>query len=128
MAEAKTPSAQYLAGDDPASIEANRRYQEALAALTESLDNRKRMFDPTLLAMAQGFLAPTQTGGFGESLSNVAKNVGAAQEAEDRRTQELLQQRLAAAGQGLELQRLKSRDAELARYLDRKSTRLNSSH
>ena len=117
MAKAETPSAHYLAGEDPEIIEANRRYQEALAELTSSLDNRKRMFDPTLLAMAQGFLSPTQTGGFGESLSNVAKHVGAAQEAEDKRNQELLQQKLAVAGQGLELQRLRSRDADIAKWL-----------
>lgn len=117
MAEAKTQSAQYLSGDDPENILANKRYQEALAALTDSLDNRKRMFDPTLLAMAQGFLAPTQTGGFGESLGNVAKNVGTAQEAEDKRNQEYLQQRLGAATQGLDLQRLKARDADLEKFL-----------
>jgi hypothetical protein len=116
-AEAKAPTAQFLAGEDPEVIEANRRYQAALAELTASLDNRKRFFDPTLLAMAQGFLSPTQTGGFGESLSNVAKNVGAAQEAEEKRNQEILQQKLGVAGQGLELQRLKARDAELAKFL-----------
>jgi hypothetical protein len=119
MAEAKTPSASYLPGDDPDTVEANRRYQEALTLLNESLDTRKnRLFDPTLLAMAQGFLAPTQSGSFGESLGNVAKNVGVAQEAESKREQEIAQQRLAVAGQGLELQRLKSRDAELSNYLN----------
>lgn len=117
MPEAKTPSASYLPGQDPDIVEANRRYQLALEELTSSLDNRKRMFDPTLLAMAQGFLAPTQTGGFGESLSHVAKNVGAAQEAEEKRNQELLEKKLGVASQGLELQRLKARDAELAKYL-----------
>ncbi len=119
MAEAKTPSASYLPGDSPEAIEANKRYQEALTLLNQSLDSRKnRLFDPTLLAMAQGFLAPTQSGSFGESLGNVAKNVGAAQEAESKREQEIAQQRLAVAGQGLELQRLKSRDAELSNYLN----------
>jgi hypothetical protein len=69
MAEAKTPSASFLPGEGPDIVEANTRYQDALAKLTESLDNRKnRFFDPTLLAAASGFLAPTQTGGFGESL------------------------------------------------------------
>lgn len=119
MAEAKTPSASYLPGDDPEAIEANKRYQEALTLLNQSLDTRKnRLFDPTMLAMAQGFLTPGQTGSFGESLGNVAKNVGVAQEAESKREQEIAQQRLAVAGQGLELQRLKSRDAELSNYLN----------
>ena len=119
MAEPKAPSASYLPGDDPEAIEANRRYQEALTLLNQSLDTRKnRLFDPTMLAMAQGFLTPGQTGSFGESLGNVAKNVGVAQEAESKREQEIAQQRLAVAGQGLELQRLKSRDAELSNYLN----------
>ena len=65
MAEAKTPSAQYLAGEDPEIALANKRYQDAVARLSDSLANRKMMFDPTLLAMAEGFLSPTQTGGFG---------------------------------------------------------------
>jgi len=117
MPKSETSSVQYLHGGDPASSEANRRLQEALDELTSSLDNRKRMFDPTLLAMAQGFLAPTQTGGFGESLSNVAKNVIAAQEAEDKSNQEILQKKLALAGQNVEFQRQKARDADLARFL-----------
>jgi len=119
MAEPKTPSASYLPGDDPEAVEANRRYQEALTLLNESLDTRKnRLFDPTMLAMAQGFLTPGQTGSFGESLGNVAKNVNVAQAAAQKEEQDIAQQRLAVAGQGLELQRLKSRDAELSNYLN----------
>jgi hypothetical protein len=99
-----TPTKTPILGND----EASRRYEDALAKLTESLDDRKRLFDPTLLAMAQGFLAPTQTGGFGESLGNAAKNVGAAQEAEEKRNQEILQTKLAIAGQGVDLARSKA--------------------
>lgn len=119
MSEAKAPTASYLPGEDPDTIEANRRYQEALAKLTESLDSRKnRFFDPTMLAAAQGFLAPTQTGGFGESLGNVAGKLGPAEAAAVKEEQDLAQQKLAVAGQGLELQRLKARDAELSKYLN----------
>jgi hypothetical protein len=119
MDQAKTPSASYLPGEDPETIEANRRYQEALAKLTESLDTRKnRYFDPTLLAMAEGFLGPTQTGSFGEALGRVAGKLGPAEAAAAKEEQEIAQQRLAVAGQGVELQRLKSRDAELGRYLN----------
>ena len=118
MAEAKAPTASYLPGEDPDIVEANRRYQEALATLTQSLDVRKnRMFDPVMLAMAEGFLSPTQTGSFGESLGKVAGKVGPAEAAAMKEQQDIAQQKLAVAGQGLELQRLKSRDAELARYL-----------
>lgn len=117
MAEAKTPSAQYLAGEDPEIAEANKRYQDAVARLSESLTNRKMMFDPTLLAMAEGFLSPTQTGGFGESLGKAAGKVGAAQEMEDKRQLALGEREVAVAGQGVELQRMKQRDAELLKYL-----------
>lgn len=96
----KTP---YLGAD-----EASQRYQEALTKLTESLDDRKRMFDPQLLAMAQGFFAPTQTGGFGESMGNAAKAVGVAQESEDKRNQENLKTKLGIASQGVELARSKA--------------------
>lgn len=117
MAEAKTPSAQYLSGEDPEIVAANKRYQDAVARLSESLTNRKMMFDPTLLAMAEGFLSPTQTGGFGESLGKMAGKVGAAQEAEDKRQLAFDEREVAVAGQGLELQRMKQRDAELLKYL-----------
>ena len=119
MDKAKAPSASYLTEQSPEAIEANRRYQEALAKLTESLDTRKnQFFDPVWLAAAQGFAAPTQTGGFGESFGNAAKSIGAAQELESKREQEIAQQRLGAAGQGVELQRMKERDAALSKYLD----------
>jgi hypothetical protein len=117
MAEAKTPSAQYLSGEDPEIVAANKRYQDAVARLSDSLTNRKLMFDPTLLAMAEGFLSPTQTGGFGESLGKVAGKVGAAQEIEDKRQMGLREREVAVAGQGIELQRMKARDAELLKYL-----------
>jgi len=117
MAEVKTPSAQYLAGEDPDIVAANKRYQDAVARLSDSLANRKMMFDPTLLAMAEGFLSPTQTGGFGESLGKMAGKVGAAQEMEDKRQMALREREVAVAGQGVELQRMKARDAELLKYL-----------
>jgi hypothetical protein len=117
MAEVKTPSAQYLAGEDPDIVAANKRYQDAVARLSDSLANRKMMFDPTLLAMAEGFLSPTQTGSFGESLGKMAGKVGTAQEAEDKRQMALREREVAVAGQGVELQRMKQRDAELLKYL-----------
>jgi hypothetical protein len=119
MAEAKAPTASYLSGEDPDIVEANRRYQDALAKLTASLDNRKnRFFDPVMLAAAEGFLAPTQTGGFGESLGKAAGKLGPAEAAAAKEAQEVAQQRVAVAGQGVELQRMKQRDAELLKYLD----------
>ena len=106
---AKPPSTQYLSDESSESIEANRRYQEALAKLSDSLDTRKnRLFDPIWLAAAQGFGAPTQTGGFGESFGYAAKNVAEAQEKEAKQEQDIAQQRVNVAGQGLELQRVKA--------------------
>jgi len=60
----------------------------ALLRMRESLDIRKnRMFDPVLMQTAAGFLKPTKTGSFGESLGNAAENAGVAAE------QEMLRQR-----------------------------------
>jgi len=53
----------------------------ALLRMRESLDARKnRMFDPVLMQTAAGFLKPTKTGSFGESLGSAAENAGAAAE------------------------------------------------
>jgi hypothetical protein len=118
MATSKSSTVGYASGDDQDTIEANRVYREALAKLTESLDTRKnRFFDPVMLAAAQGFAAPTQTGGFGESFGNAAKSIGAAQELESKKDQEIAQQRVNVAGQGVELQRMKARDADIAKFL-----------
>ena len=53
----------------------------ALLRMRESLDARKnRMFDPVLMQTAAGFLKPTKTGSFGESLGYAAENAGTAAE------------------------------------------------
>lgn len=113
----------YVSGENPATVEANRVYQDALARLSQSLDTRKnRFFDPVWLAAAQGFGAPTQTGGFGESLGNAAKSISAAQELDLKQEQEIAQQRVAAAGKGIELQRMRANEANIADYLTRKQS------
>ena len=54
---------------------------EALLRMRQSLDARKnRMFDPVLMQTAAGFLKPTKTGSFGESLGYAAENAGTASE------------------------------------------------
>lgn len=68
--------------------------KETYGTLRGALENRKQLFDPVLLAMAQGFLAPTKTGSFGESIANVAALVGPAQEAENKRMAEMAKMRL----------------------------------
>jgi len=97
--------------------EASRKYEEAVALLANSLGERKRLFDPTYLAFAQGILAPTQTGGFGEALGNAAKSVGLAQDAEEKRNQEMLQARVAMAGQGVEISRAKANEKAVQDWL-----------
>lgn len=107
MAEPKTIS--HLPGEDPGTVRANAEYQEALQKMLMSLDSRKnRMFDPTLLAMAEGFLKPAPT--FGESLGNVAGGLRAAQEKQALEDQKLAEARLGLAGKGLELERQKARE------------------
>lgn len=95
---ATSPLAAALKPAVPVDDDAETRYQSALKQMSEALDQRKnRLFDPTLLAMAQGFLAPTQTGSFFESLGNVAKLTGAQEEKEMKEAQELAALRLQIA-------------------------------
>jgi len=83
--------------------DAMQKYLDAQKNALEKFEerNNNRLFDPVYLAMAQGFLAPTKTGSFGESLGNVAAQVGPAQSAEDKRIMEMAKMRLDMAQQGL---------------------------
>lgn len=65
--------------------------REAQERLQSALMDRKPMFDPMLLAMAQGFLAPNPSGNFFNALGNVAGKVGQAQEVEEKRQLERMQ-------------------------------------
>jgi hypothetical protein len=86
-----------------ADLPAYQKYEAAQKALENMLAEREnRLFDPTLLAMAQGFLAPTKTGSFGESLGNVAGALAPVQAAEDKRAMDLAKMRLEVAQQGVQ--------------------------
>ena len=101
----------YLPGQDPGDIAVTREYQEALQTMLDSLDARKnQMFDPQLLALAEGFLKPTQTGSFGESLGYAVAGARQAGELEDKRNRELAEARLGLAGQQVSIQRQKARE------------------
>jgi hypothetical protein len=92
--------------------EAMQEYLDAQRNAREKFDERQnRLFDPTYLAMAQGFLAPTKTGGFGESLGNVAAAVGPAQAAEEKRIAEMAKMRLEMAQQGVQTE-IQTKQAE----------------
>lgn len=73
----------------------------ARTAMTAALQERKNRFDPTMLALAQGFLAPTRTGSFGESLGMAVKGYGEAQQAEMERAAQLAKMRYELARSGL---------------------------
>ena len=63
----------------------------ALLRMRASLDSRKnRVFDPVLMQTAAGFLKPTKTGSFGESLGYAAEGAGVASEREQVRQAENL--------------------------------------
>ncbi len=92
----------------------NKRAQEAalnsqIEALKNSLDSRMRPpFDPTLMAAASGFLRPTKTGGFGESLGYAAEAYAAEtdkdlarKQAVDKAKLELAQKQAAMQSQNL---------------------------
>jgi hypothetical protein len=76
-------------------------YQKAMEEIKASLDRRSGL-DPSMLALAQGFFAPTKSGGFGESISNAVANYLPVQQAEDKRIQENAGLRLQLAQAGRE--------------------------
>lgn len=65
----------------------------ARETMKAALENRKGRIDPSMLALAQGFLAPTRTGSFGESLGAAAGAYSKAQEGEENRQAQLARMR-----------------------------------
>lgn len=113
-----TQAVSYLSGEDPGTIKANEEYQRAFQEMLTSLDARKnRMFDPELLALAQGFLQPTKTGSFGESLGYAAGSMREAQQQTAAENQKFAEARLNLAGRGLELERQKARERAFEREI-----------
>jgi hypothetical protein len=109
----------YIAGESPEAIEANRQYQEAMRKLSDSLNNRKKPFiDPVWAAAAKGFSTPKSTGSFFESLGQVGENVAKAEAEQRKQEQDILQQKVGLAGQGIELQRMRERDADVSKWLN----------
>jgi len=106
----KPPDFTNVIGSDAMQV-----YLNAQKNALEKLDERSnRLFDPTYLAMAQGFFAPTKTGSFGESLGNVAAQVGPAQAAEEKRIMDMAKMRLEMAQQGVstEIQTKQAQDRQ----------------
>lgn len=83
-----------------------RKYQEALDRVAASLDARKnRLFDPTLLAFAEGMSAPTRTGSFFEGLGNAATKMRGVESEQLKEERELAQMQLELAQQGMQLEK-----------------------
>lgn len=89
-----------------ADYEAKKKaVDDARAAMEGALTDRKFRIDPQMLALAQGFLAPTQTGSFGESLGTAAGAYLKAQQSEEQRLRELARMRYELARSGLDEER-----------------------
>lgn len=98
----KSPLTVFAPAESPEEEARLEEIRSAREALRKSLDARQApMFDPVLLAMAQGFLTPTKSGSFGEALGNVAALVGPAQAAEEKRAQEVAMMKAELAQQEL---------------------------
>lgn len=78
-------------GESEGLAQARQSYLDTQRKLQEALESRNQLFDPVLLAMAQGFLAPTKSGSFGESISNVASLAGPAVEGQRKKNIEIAQ-------------------------------------
>ena len=92
---ANTPPSLY--SPDPEDQDLIKEIKDQYKDLSESLKERKLPFDPKLMALAQGFLAPTQTGSFGESLGYGAKAYSEAANAEEKSAQDRAALRLQLA-------------------------------
>ena len=99
--------------------EQNIATEQALENMMAALERRKQkpFFDPTLLGVAAGFLAPTKTGGFGESLGYAAQNLAGGMDAERKREAENLAFESGVLGQAAAIEQMKRRDKQFARLL-----------
>jgi len=92
-----------LSGDAPEDDEYKQDFRKSQADLKAALAAREnQLFDPVLLAMAQGFAAPTKSGGFGESLGTAAGLASQAAQAQQKSKMENAQMRMQLAQMALE--------------------------
>jgi len=92
-----------LSGDSPEDEEYKLDFKKSQADLKAALAAREnQLFDPVLLALSQGFAAPTKTGGFGESLSSAAGLANTAAQGQQKSLMENAQMRMQLAQMGLE--------------------------
>jgi hypothetical protein len=92
-------------GDNPEAVQSAEAALERLSRAYES--RNKQFFDPQMLALAEGFLAPTRSGSFGESLGNAANRMRLAQESQGKQEVENAQGNLAIIQQKAALEQQK---------------------
>ena len=118
MAEPKGGLA-FIPETTPEAAQANKAYQDALERLNKSLEARQnRMFDPTMLALAEGFLTPGRTGSFGESLGVAAGKMRVAEEEEGKTEMALAQAKLGLAERGIALEQQRQRERQFKEALE----------
>jgi len=113
MAKTEAPP---LYSPDPEDQELINDIKSQYKDLSESLKARQLPFDPKWMAVAQGFLAPTQTGSFGESLGYAAKGYNEAATNEEKLAQERAALRLQLA-QGELAQRQATRKMQMGQQI-----------
>ena len=92
-----------LSGDDTDEEGYKADFRKSQADLKAALAAREnQLFDPVLLALAQGFAAPTRSGGFGESLGTAAGLASQAAQGQQKSAMETAQMRMQLAQMGLE--------------------------
>jgi len=95
-----------LSGTSPEDEEYKADFKKSQADLKAALAAREnQLFDPVLLALSQGFAAPTKSGGFGESLSNAAGLANTAAQGQQKGLMENAQMRMQLAQMSLEQNR-----------------------
>jgi hypothetical protein len=92
-----------LSGTSPEDEEYKADFKKSQADLKAALAAREnQLFDPVLLALSQGFAAPTKSGGFGESLGTAAGLASQAAIGQQKSAAENAQMRMQLAQMGLE--------------------------
>jgi len=92
-----------LSGDAPEDEQYKIDFRKSQADLKAALSAREnQLFDPVLLALSQGFAAPTKSGGFGESLGTAAGLANQAAQAQQKVLMENAQMRMQLAQMALE--------------------------
>lgn len=92
---------QALGSDSEEYQKAKLEVDAAREAMVKALTDRRSGPDPSMMALAQGFLAPTRTGSFGESLGAATGAYGKAQQDEESRLRDVAKMRYELARSGL---------------------------